>query len=289
MKSLYLKKPHLPSSIFLLPYFFFFLFVRLLSFLLHHLLVAAVVSLQNTSPKMLPPTTTAVSLDQIVISKPAGNQQNRAPKTPTPDTRKFRKSSTLLQPQPRRTNPFIWCSAIICLIFSLVLIFFGVATLIVFLVVKPRTPLFDIPNANLNAIYFDSPEYFNGDLTFAANFSNPNRKIEVRFEYLVIELFFYDRLLSTQTIQPFTQRQREIRLESVHFISSLVFLPQNLAVGLQKQVLSNRVSYNLRGTYKVKATFGLIHFSYWLHSRCQVEMTGPPTGVLVARRCITKR
>ncbi|XP_023877188.2 uncharacterized protein At1g08160 [Quercus suber] len=161
--------------------------------------------------------------------------------------------------------------------------------MITFLVIKPRYPLFDIPNANLNAIYFDSPEYFNGDFTFLANFSNPNRKIDVRFEYLSVELFFSDRLIATQAIEPFTQRRGKKRLETVHFISSLVFLPQNLAVELQKQVQSNKVSYNVRGTYKVKAKLGLIRISYWLHSRCQLQMTGPPTGVLVARSCRTTR
>ncbi|KAL4618494.1 hypothetical protein ACB092_06G014700 [Castanea dentata] len=265
-------------------------------------------------PPTLPPPppqkqTIPVSLDQIVISKQNENQpnqskqaenkqirskqaeyqQNQAPNTPKSVIRKSRNPSTLLKARPRRTNPIIWCSAILCLIFCLILIFFGVATLVTFLVIKPRYPLFDIPNANLNAIYFDSPEYFNGDFTFLANFSNPNRKIDVRFEYLSVELFFSDRLIATQAIEPFTQRRGEKRLEAVHFISSLVFLPQNLAVELQKQVQSNKVSYNVRGTYRVKATLGLIRISYWLHSRCQLQMTGPPTGVLVARSCRTTR
>ncbi|XP_040987879.1 uncharacterized protein At1g08160 [Juglans microcarpa x Juglans regia] len=244
------------------------------------------------TPPTLPPLrkkTTSISLDEIVISKQTVNHQNRPPEKSNSDLKKSREISTLLKPQPGRTNPFIWCSSILCLLFSLILIFFGIATLIIFLVVKPRNPSFDIPNANLSVIYFDSPEYFNGDYTFLANFSNPNRKIDVRLENLVIELFFSERLIATQAVQPFTQRRGETRLESVHFLSSLVFLPQNLAVELQKQVQSNRVSYSVRGKYKVKATLGLIQYSYWLHSRCRVEMTSPPTGVLVARNCKTKR
>lgn len=154
---------------------------------------------------------------------------------------------------------------------------------------RPRIPLFDTPNASLNGIYFDTPEYFNGDFTFLANFSNPNKRIDVRFEYLVIELYFHDRLISTQAVQPFYQRSREIRVEAVHFISSLVYLPQNLGVELQKQVLSNRVTYFIRGTFKVRAHMGLIHFSYWLHARCELLMSSPPTGVLVAHICKTKR
>ncbi|KAB5534960.1 hypothetical protein DKX38_018046 [Salix brachista] len=230
-----------------------------------------------------------VSLSQIVISKQARNPQNSSAETSNSESKKLSKPPIFKHPRPRRTNLVIWCGAILCLIFSLVLIVFGIATLIIYLVVKPRNPVFDIPSANLNSIYFDSPEYFNGDITFLANFSNPNQKLDVRFEHVDIELYFSDRLVGTQALQPFTQRSRETRLESVHIISSLVYLPQNLAVELQKQVQSNRVNYNIRGTFKVRANMGLLHYSYWLHGRCEIEMTGPPTGVIVARTCRTKR
>ena len=246
----------------------------------------------SPSPRPPPPPpqkhATPVSLNQIIISKQNISSESRATKTPNAHT-KLAKQPILVQTQPHRTNPLVWCCAVVCLIFSLILIFFGIATLILFLVVKPRTPMFDTPNARLSTIYFDSPEYFNGDFTFLANFSNPNRRLDIRFEYLAIELYFADRLISAQALQPFTQRPRETRLESVHLISSLVYLPQNHAVALRTQVQSNRVNYNMRATFKVRASLGLIHVTYWLHSRCQLQMTGPPTGILVARNCRTKR
>ncbi|GMN59173.1 hypothetical protein TIFTF001_028272 [Ficus carica] len=236
---------------------------------------------------------TPFSLNQIVISKQAHvNSETRTPKS-TPNIIRTKISTKqepiLRQTRPRRTNPLVWCCAILCLVFSLILIFFGIATLIIFLVVRPRVPLFDTTNARLSTVYFDSPEYLNGDFTFLANFSNPNRKLDIRFEYLAIELYFADRLISTQSLQQFTQRPRETRLEAVHMISSLVYLPQSHAVELRTQVQSNRVNYNMRATFKVRATLGMLHFTYWLHSRCQLQMTGPPTGILVARSCRTKR
>ncbi|TKY47073.1 YLS9 protein [Spatholobus suberectus] len=244
------------------------------------------------TPTPLPTSQTKqVSPDQIVISNQTIKQHSQESDAPNyVTTKSIRPPPPKLRQLPfQRTNPTIWFAAVLCLIFSLVLIFFGVATLIIFLGIKPRNPTFDIPNANLNAVYFDSPECFNGDLTLLANITNPNKKIDVRFESLDVELFFSDRIISTQSIQPFTQRRRESRLESLHFISSLVFLPRDLGVNLKRQVQGNRVKYNVRGTFKVRVTMGLFHLSYWLHSRCQIEMTGPPNGVLVARNCITKR
>ncbi|XVF76991.1 hypothetical protein PTKIN_Ptkin14bG0004300 [Pterospermum kingtungense] len=243
-------------------------------------------------PPPPPPPPPPVSLDQIVISKSVINQETpTSAKTDEPDIENSRRARKPILPElhPKRTNPLIWCCAILCLIFNLILILLGVATLIIFVSIKPRIPAFDTPNASLNGIYFDSLEYFNGDFIFLANFTNPNRRIDVRFEHLVVELYFHDRLISVQAVQPFSQRRGGARVEAVHFTLSLVYLPQNLGVELQKQVLSNRVNYNIKGTFRVRANLGLIHFSYWLHSRCELVMSSPPTGALVSHNCKTKR
>ncbi|KAL2495828.1 Late embryogenesis abundant (LEA) hydroxyproline-rich glycoprotein family [Forsythia ovata] len=226
-------------------------------------------------------------LHQIVLSKQALSQQ-----TLTPEVLHNSKSRSTEQPilkEPRRTNPIIWCGAILCMIFSLFLIFFGIATLVLFLDVKPRIPVFDTPAATLNVIYFNSPDFLNGDVIFLANFSNPNRKLNVKYEYLDIELFFSETLIAAQALQSFSQNPGETRLMSVHLISSLVHLPPSIVLELQKQVQRNRVAYDLRGTFRVKVKLGNFHYSYWLHGRCKLEMTSPPTGALITHSCRTKR
>lgn len=226
-------------------------------------------------------------LKQIVTSKEAMDQQLLPPELAHSSKKQL--GGYLKLRRQNRTNPLIWCSAILCLIFSLLLIFFGIATLIIFLGIKPRTPAFDTPSATLTVVYIDSPQYLNSDFTFMANFSNPNRKLDIRFDYLNIELYSFDTLIAARVLQPFTQRPKETWLVSVQMISSLVFLPPNHAVELQRQVQSNRIVYHIRGTFKVRVPIGPVHYSYWLHARCQLELTSPPTGVLVAHRCITKR
>ncbi|XP_073311630.1 uncharacterized protein At1g08160 [Primulina huaijiensis] len=227
-------------------------------------------------------------LYQIVSSNQAKNHQGLSPEG-SPYSRKLRSREQPILREPRRTNPIVWCGAILCLIFSLLLIFFGIATLIIFVAIKPRNPVFDTPVASLNAIYFDSPEILNGDIVFLANFSNPNRKLYVRFEYLYIELYFSENLIASQVLQPFSQNPGEARFLSVHLISSLVHLPLNLSLELQKQGQRNRVVYNIKGTFRVKVKLGMVHYSYWLRGNCQLEMTSPPNGVLVTHSCRTKR
>ncbi|XP_043693065.1 uncharacterized protein LOC122643516 [Telopea speciosissima] len=118
-------------------------------------------------------------------------------------------------------------------------------------------------------------DYVNGDFIFLANFSNPNRKIDVRFEYLEIELYF-DRLIATQALQAFSLRAGDVRLDLVHMLTSEAYLPPNMAFEPRNQLQSNRIRYNIRGTIRVRFNLGLTHIShisYWLYGRCQVEMS----------------
>lgn len=183
----------------------------------------------------------------------------------------------------------MWCAAIVCFAFSVLLIVAGVVILIIFLAVKPRPPSFDTANAVLNSIYVDSPApYFNNDMTLVANISNPNQKIDLVFRSATIELFFQDRPMAVQALPPFLQRRRQSQVLNMHLVSSRVLLPPEVAVKMVNQVRSNRVVYTIRGAFKVEARFGFGHYSYWMYTICQLELTAPPSGVLVARRCRTR-
>ncbi|KAF8113960.1 hypothetical protein N665_0043s0033 [Sinapis alba] len=238
----------------------------------------------RTTPWRTPHSTQSTPLNQMVLTNPPAVKLNGLDAEPREDRGILRQP-----PRNSRTNPLIWCVAGLGFVFSLVLIFFGIATLVVFLAVKPRIPEIDIPNASLHTIYFDSPLYFNGDVSMMMNFTNPNKKMEVRFEHLKIELFFFKKLIAVQGVQPFSQRKRETRSEPIRLISSLVYLPVNHAVELSRQVQNNKIEYQIRGTFKVRAHFGLIHYSYWLHGMCELQMTSPPIGILISHNCTTKR
>ncbi|KAL9147132.1 hypothetical protein ABFS82_13G154700 [Erythranthe guttata] len=225
-------------------------------------------------------------LYQIVL--PKNHHQNL-----TPDSllyiSKFRSKEKPILRHPRKTKPIVWCAAIICMIISILIIFSGIATLIVFLAVQPRNPAFDAASASLGAITFNPPQSINGDVTIVANISNPNKKLSVRFEYLFVELYFSENLAASQLLQPFSQKPGESRLVTIHLLSSLMYPPPSVAMELQQQEQRNRVAFTVRGTFKVKVKMGSIRYSYWLHGECQLEMTSPPNGVLITRSCRTKR
>uniref|UniRef100_A0A0E0LWC1 Late embryogenesis abundant protein LEA-2 subgroup domain-containing protein n=1 Tax=Oryza punctata TaxID=4537 RepID=A0A0E0LWC1_ORYPU len=184
----------------------------------------------------------------------------------------------------------MWCAAIVCFAFSLLLIVAGVVILIVFLAVKPRAPSFDAAGATLNAVYVGSPApYVNGDMTVVANVSNPNQKMDVVFRSAAVELFFGGRRMAAQALPaPFVQRRGQSQIISLHMVSSQVALPPELAVAMVNQVRNNRVVYTIRGTFKVQAKLWFWHYTYWMSALCDLELTAPPSGVLIARRCSTR-
>jgi hypothetical protein len=212
---------------------------------------------------------------------PALPQSLPPPVTPPPP------SKIILKPR-HRTSPAMWCAAIVCYAFSITLIVAGVAILIIFLAVKPRSPAFDAANASLNSVYVDSPAYFNGDMTLVANISNPNQKIDTVFRSAVIKLLFRGRPIAAQALPPFMQRRGQYQVLNVHMVSSRVPLPPEVAVDLVNQVRSNKVVYTIRAKFHVEARFWFGHYTYWVNTVCELALTAPPSGALVAKRCRTK-
>ncbi|EPS69509.1 hypothetical protein M569_05261, partial [Genlisea aurea] len=186
--------------------------------------------------------------------------------------------------QPQRTSFVVWLAAILCMVLSVLLIVFAVTVLIVYLVLQPKDLVFDTPAASLSSMYFNSPQIINADLTFLANFSNPNSKLNVMFESVYVEVLFSDCLIASQAVDPFGEKPGESRFISLRLQPHL---PLSLAMDLQNEGLKNRIAIVIEGKFRVKFKLGVIQYSQSLRGNCQLEMTGPPNGFLVNHTCTT--
>lgn len=211
---------------------------------------------------------------------------------PPRQTLPYNKHADRLQrPRRRTTHPLAWATAALCTLFWLLVILGGVAVLVVYLIFRPRSPRLEISSATLNGAYLDMGTLLNADLTILANFTNPNHKVDVSFSYLAVDLYYNDTLIATRAIEPFAEASGETVIRSVHMVSSEVELASDAAEGLRKQVEGDGpVEFRVDGTFRTRADLGsFLHFSYWLHSRCTVRVSGPPSGVLLSSTCRTKR
>lgn len=166
----------------------------------------------------------------------------------------------------------------------------GLIVLIVYLVFHPKSPKFDVAEASLNAVYLDMGYLLNADVTLIANFTNPNKKVNVKFNYVVLNLYYEGIPIATTYIDHFSIMRAQYLLMNVHLVTSQVRLPTLHIRNLKKQLQSGRVQFQIKGIFKTKSRLGsLLRYSYWLYGRCDIVMTDPPSGVLVAKTCVTKR
>ncbi|XP_027366045.1 NDR1/HIN1-like protein 13 isoform X3 [Abrus precatorius] len=217
---------------------------------------------------------------------------------PTPDhpteprwrPRQDHRHTPIRLPKEQKSQPLTWLGACLCVIFWLVIIIGGLIVLIVYLVFRPQSPHFDVSGATLNAAYLDLGYLLNADLSLLANFTNPNKKVHVDFSSVMIYLYYGSTLIATQYVEPFSAARRESRLANIRMVTSQVQLPLRETQRLVKQMEGNGVLLQVNGVFRARSKLGsILRYSYNLYGRCNILLTSPPGGVLLKKKCRTKR
>ncbi|GAB4829268.1 hypothetical protein Ancab_018935 [Ancistrocladus abbreviatus] len=201
------------------------------------------------------------------IQQPRQSPQKPPPQTvqphrQPPPTQAQNEQQNLKYPSPRKTKPLAWFGVVFCVILWIVIILGGLLVLIIYLVFRPRNPNFGIMTATLNSAYLDMGSLLNADLTLLVNFTNPSSKVNVDFNYVILQLYYKDQLIANQYIEPFSAMRAESRLAYVEMVSSQVRLPVGVSEELLRQIENNRIAF---------------------------EVEGPPSGSIVTSKCRTKR
>ncbi|KAL2343114.1 hypothetical protein Fmac_004399 [Flemingia macrophylla] len=193
-------------------------------------------------------------------------------------------------PEEQKAHSLTWLGAWLCVIFWLVIIIGGLVVLIVYFIFRPQSPHFDVSSVTLNAAYLDLGYLLNADLTILANFTNPNKKVHVDFSSVIIYLYYGSTLIAAQYVEPFSAARLQSRFANIHMVSSQVQLPLRESQRLVKQMESNGVLLEVRGVFRARSKLGrILRYSYNLYGRCSVMLTRPPDGILVKKKCRTKR
>ncbi|XP_012085877.2 uncharacterized protein LOC105644982 [Jatropha curcas] len=221
--------------------------------------------------------------------KEKDEDDSRIPLRQQHDHRSRHRPLGLRAPAPQKTRPITWLGAALCAIFWIVIFLGGLIVLIVYLVYRPRNPRFEVSSVTLNAAYIDADALLNADISLLANFTNPNKKVSVDFNHMIIDLYYGNTLIATQYIESFSTPKTESRFANIHMISSQVRLPLGDSVQLQNQISKNGVIFDVKGSFKVRSNLGIFRYSYRLYGHCKIMVTAPPSGVLRATRCTTKR
>ncbi|KAF3945400.1 hypothetical protein ACB098_03G135700 [Castanea mollissima] len=244
-----------------------------------------------SSPPLVPsPLPSSQRTQNQQPQQPAGSSPPWRPNLQNQDQFQRPQGLPMFPRQHHHPNkPLTWFVAVFCAILWVVIIVGGLIVLIVYLVYRPRLPRFDISAATLNAAYLDMGYLLNADVTMLANFSNPNRKVNVDFSYMYIDLYYGSTLIATQYVQPFYATRAQSKFAYIHMVSSQVGIPLIAARRLKKQIEADAVQFQVKGYFRARSTLGrLLKYSYLLHTHCNILMTGPPTGALIRSECKTK-
>lgn len=91
-------------------------------------------------------------------------------------------------------------------------------------------------------------------------------------------------------MEPFKAMKAESAFRNVHLVSSQVGLPFGDRQRMAQQIEGNRIRFEVKGWMRTRSNLGsFFRYSYWLYAHCSIEVTGPPSGVLVGKQCTTKR
>nr|XP_043627160.1 uncharacterized protein LOC122598639 [Erigeron canadensis] len=223
------------------------------------------------------------------ISATSAPPRGLAHSRPPPPT-SHRPSPPMRVPPTRKTTPLGWLLAICCVLFWIIIILGGLILLIFYLAFRPKYPKFDIASASLNAAYLDLGYLLNGDMTLLANFTNPNKKVNVEFRYMVINLYFEGTLIAARYVEPLSVSRKGYELRDVHLVSSQIPFSKTHVAHLNQQMRLGRVMFELKSFLRTTSNLGgFFRYSYWLYGRCNFVVSGPPSGILVAKHCVTKR
>lgn len=204
--------------------------------------------------------------------------------------RQDRRHGGIRFPKEQKSPPLTWLGACLCVIFWLIIIIGGLIVLIVYLVFRPQIPHFDVSSVTLNAAYLDVGYLLNADLTMLTNFTNPNKKVHVDFSSVIIYLYYGSTLIATQYVEPFSAARVQSRFAYIHMVTSQVQLPLNEAQRLVKQMESNGVLLEVKGVFRARSKLGtILRYSYNLYGRCSIMVARPPEGILIRKKCRTKR
>lgn len=193
-------------------------------------------------------------------------------------------------PRPPRTNIFVWCAAWICSLVVFAIILAGLVVLIGYLLFHPKLPTVAIQEAILKRILLDpSTHFMNAEMVALLKFTNPNARVDVKYEYLNFKLFFRSDMIATQVLEPLTQSTGDSSLRSLDLVSNHAELTPLSAEILVAQAQNNTIFYELFGTLRTVAKLGgLASIPYWLYVDCQLEFSTPPNGVFRYHKCTSR-
>ncbi|KAL6527931.1 hypothetical protein OROMI_029742 [Orobanche minor] len=142
------------------------------------------------------------------------------------------------------------------LIFAFVIglvIIFGTVTFIVWLVLRPQLPEFQVDSFSISNFTLgnNSLIYFTSEIRLTAR--NPNKKMSIGYDHIEAAIFYKSESLSETTVPPFWQKTKNETSLLASFAAAGSFVDKSVADRINGERLKNgNVGFNLRMLFRVR-------------------------------------
>ncbi|KAK9079941.1 hypothetical protein SSX86_001616 [Deinandra increscens subsp. villosa] len=188
----------------------------------------------------------------------------------------------------RRTNPVVWCLAIVCSLIAISVTIAGIVVFSGYLVIRPKMPLLTLQASRLDNVYYNQAGVLAVRMTILIRAENHNQKAHASFYDTKLLLGYHGVNIARLVANPFDVKKNET--------SDLNYVVESLPIPLppEEQYLTQQaldrgkvMSFFIKGSSRTMwrvGPLGTVKFS--LHMNCELLL--PVNGTLYHSRCSTK-
>ncbi|KAJ7529420.1 hypothetical protein O6H91_15G049300 [Diphasiastrum complanatum] len=193
----------------------------------------------------------------------------------------------------RCPNPFCCCLGVIFSLLVTIIIILAIAGAIIYFVLHPKAPKYNLLDAHFSQLSVtNNPSQLSYDITFTLQAYNPNKKIGIYYDDVLIFMFYEDAQVGQSSIAPFYQGHRNTTILKNNLKGNRVGLQQPMATSLTAAIGQHNIPLQILVKMKVRVKIGKWkspHFK--VKDNCGVAVSPPsaPGGAhLLSHSCKVK-
>ncbi|CAN4105193.1 unnamed protein product [Withania somnifera] len=173
----------------------------------------------------------------------------------------------------RRTNPLIWCVAILCTFVTLVVIITGIVVFIGYMIVRPKVPQMRVTSANMDYFAYDMSNLLSIKVSIVIHAENDNVKAHATFYESNYTLTFHGMKVAYLRADPFdVPKNSSIPLYYPVESTSIALTPEEGELA-EDSLNQKQVVLDLIGSSRTRWRVGLIgSVKFRLHLNCKLKL-----------------
>ncbi|XP_019153369.1 PREDICTED: NDR1/HIN1-like protein 12 [Ipomoea nil] len=187
----------------------------------------------------------------------------------------------------RRTNPLVWCLAIICAVLTVVVIITGIVVFIGYMVARPKVPQMSVANARIDTLYYDMVSLLTVKISIVIKAENDNARARAYFYKTSYALSFHGVKVAYLNADPFEVPKNSSTELYYQVESSPIPLTPEEGERVEAGLKNSNVTFELKGNTRTRWRVWVIgSVRFWLHLDCRLKL--PVDGTTIYPKCNTK-